>query len=242
MKKISFLLLITLSLFIFNSCGDEVDNTEDNNYISFESTTYNFGVDLASTSSRDVKVYTTQVSGSDRTFNVKVDLTKSTADPASYTVPATVTIPANSNVGVLPISITDLNVGVSGKKLVLIFEPTEGLLTSAPITLNITQLCQNQVALKITFDGYASECTWKLFDATNAVLASGSGYKDGAVSTSTAFCLKNGTYTFTIYDSYGDGLSYPNNGNATITYKGVTLVSIVGDFGFQKSGTFTITN
>lgn len=242
MKTIKYLIIFTLSLFVLNSCGEEVDGTEDINFISFEKPIYNFGVDLDKTTLREVKVYTTQVTGADRTFNVIVDLVKSTADPAAYTVPATVTIPANSNVGLLPISVTDLNVGVAGKKLVLSFEPTEGLFTSEPMTLNITQLCQDQVFLKINFDNWASECSWKLFDASNVVLASGGSYKDGAASASTQFCLKNGTYTFTIYDSYGDGLTDPGLGNATVTYKGVALVSIPGNFGSGTSRTFTISN
>lgn len=244
MKKLTYLLLITISLVVFNSCEDDSINTKDLNYISFEGLTYNFGVALDNSSTRDIKVYSTQITGSDRTFNVKVLTASSTASPAAYTVPSTVTIPANSNVGLLSVNIKDLNIGVSGKKLVLSLESKDDLYTSNPITLNITQLCQDQVNLKIVFDGYASECSWKLFDSspTPVVLASGSGYKDGAANTSTAFCLKNGTYTFTIYDQFGDGLSYPANGNATITYKGVTLVSIVGDFGSQKSVSFTIAN
>ncbi|NEW78819.1 MAG: hypothetical protein GZ086_05210 [Gelidibacter sp.] len=236
MKKITFLLLMTLSLFVFNSCGDEVDNTEDINYVSFENTAYTFGVDLASTTSRDIKVYTTQVSGSDRTFNVKVDLTKSTADPASYTVPASVTIPANSNVGVLPVSITDLNIGEAGKKLVLVFEPAEGLLYGAPITLNIKQVCPlNEVILTINFDSYPDETSWKLFNSTGAVITSGGPY-DGQTKLIKAFCLANGTYTFTIYDLYGDGIA---PGTYQLVYNGAAIKA-GGVFGVSESTTFTV--
>jgi hypothetical protein len=237
MKKIKFLLLMTLSLFVFNSCGDEVDSTEDINYVSFESTAYTFGVDLNSSNTRDVKVYTTQVTGADRTFNVTVDLTKSTADPASYVVPASVTIPANSNVGVLSIKITDLNIGDAGKKLVLVFEPAEGLLYGAPITLNIKQVCPlNEVILTINFDSYPDETSWELKNSSNVVIYSGGPYAANTKILVKPFCLANGSYTFTIFDLYGDGIAPKTY---QLVYNGAAIKS-GGAFGFSESTTFTV--
>lgn len=237
MKKIKYLIIFTLSLFVLNSCGDEVDSTKDFNYISFESTAYTFGVDLNSSNTRDVKVYTTQVTGSDRTFNVTVDLAKSTADPASYTVPASVIIPANSNVGLLSIEITDLNIGEAGKKLVLTFEPADGLLYSAPITLNIKQVCPlNEVILTINFDTYPDETSWELKNSSNVVVASGGPYTAGSTKLVKAFCLENGSYTFTIFDLYGDGIAPKTY---QLVYNGVAIKS-GGAFGFSETTTFTV--
>jgi hypothetical protein len=236
MKKITFLLLMTMSLFVFNSCGDDVEGTQDINYVSFESTAYSFGVELNGTSARDIKVYTTQVTSSDRTFNVAVDLTKSTADPASYTVPASVTIPANSNVGLLTVSISDLNIGEAGKKLVLAFEPTDGLLTGSAITLNVKQVCPlNEVILTINFDAYPDETSWELLDASNNVVSSGGPYA-GQTKLTKAFCLANGTYTFIIYDLYGDGIA---PGTYQLVYKGAAIKA-GGAFGESESTTFTV--
>lgn len=227
---------MTLSLFVFNSCGDEVDSTKDINYVSFESTAYTFGVELNGTSARDIKVYTTQVTGSDRTFNVNVDLTKSTADPASYTVPASVTIPANSNVGLLNVSISDLNIGEAGKKLVLVFEPADGLLYGAPITVNIKQVCPlNEVILTINFDAYPEETSWELLNSSNVVVSSGGPYP-GQTKLTKAFCLANGTYTFVIYDVYGDGIA---PGTYQLVYKGAAIKS-GGAFGDSESTTFSV--
>ncbi len=70
MKKIITLLLITVSLIVFTSC--EKDEKDTINYVGFESAVFDFGVDLNSSSSREIKVYTTTISSSERTFNINV--------------------------------------------------------------------------------------------------------------------------------------------------------------------------
>lgn len=241
MKKITFLLLIAVFSFAINSCENDAPKTEDLNYIGFENTSFQFPVDIDGTTEHVIKAYTTQKTSSDRTFPISVDIDLSTADPSSYTVPATVTIPANTNVGEIPVTISDINIGVAGKMLVLKLGLEENLYTSEAIALSVIQSCPgNEVFLDITFDGYASECSWELVDSSNALVASGSGYDDGDVSFATSFCLGVGTYTFSIYDSYGDGLTYPNLGGVTLTKNNVDLVNIDGNFGSGTSETFEV--
>jgi hypothetical protein len=242
MKKIKYLFLITLSILAFNSCADDnVDFTENLNFITFESTSANFPVPIDGTLERVIKVYTTNKTGSDRVFNVSVDIDATTADPASYTVPTTVTIPANTNVGDLPVSVSDMNIGVAGKKLVLQFNEEANLYEGADITLNVAQSCPgNEANLKITFDGYGSETTWRIVDSSNKVVVSGGPYKDGDINTFKSFCLGKGSYTFYIYDSYGDGLTYPNLGNISLTKNGNVLFDLPGDFGEEGIAPFTI--
>lgn len=235
MKKITYLLLFTISLFVFNSCSEKVDGTEDINYVSFESTTFSFGVDLNGTTARDIKIYTTQITSSDRTFTVNVDADATTADPTSYTVPASITVPKDVNVGILSVSISDINIGENGETLVLKLGAKEGLFTGDDITLNISQVCPiNEVIFSITFDSYPEETSWELFDADNNVIASGGPYP-GEDSYSKAFCLEDGTYTFTIYDAWGDG-----SGPYKLTYNGTELISSDGAFGSSESTTFTV--
>ena len=50
-----------------------------------------------------------------------------------------------------------------------------------------------------------------------------------------SFCLDSGTYTFEIYDDYGDGA-----GQVTVLSGGVILFSSVGDYGGNASATFTL--
>ncbi len=240
MKKLTLLLLITVSFFVFNSCED--DNEININFATFESTTYDFSVNLDGSSTNDIIVYSTKVTSSPRTYNISVVADLTTADPASYDVPATVTIPANSNEGILSVTVADINID-DGKVLVLKLENEPGLYTGENITLKLTQLCPlNEAILVINFDGYGSECTWEMLDNADNIIASGGPYSDGDVQTVQKFCLADGSYTFTIYDVYGDGLSYPNLGNASITSNGNEVVYIEGDFGFDETVTFNLGN
>lgn len=62
----------------------------------------------------------------------------------------------------------------------------------------------------LAMDCYGSEITWTISDsATGLVLYSGGSYSDNFSSRDTfsdQFCLADGCYRYTIYDSYGDGL------------------------------------
>ena len=240
MKNIKYLFLFIASVFLFNSCENDMAGTEDLNYITFESTAIDLGVTIDGSSEYEILVYTTQVTGTDRTFNLKVDTDATTADAAAYDVPATVTVPANSNVGVIRIGLNDVNIG-DGKDLVIDLEVDPGVFKGEATTISITQICdKNETFINILFDGYASECTWELYDASDKLIGSGGGYADGQVSASTKFCLENGNYTFNIYDSYGDGLTYPSVGNVAIVSNGQEVVAFDGDCGTGKSVDFTL--
>jgi len=242
MKKITNILLLFLAVFAFNSCTEELEGTEDLNFVSFESTSVNLGVNIDGTAEHEVKVYTTQIMGSDRSFSILVNEDASTADPAAYDIPGTVTVPANSNEGTLTVGLADVNIGSGGKSVVLDIASEEGLYTGEPATVNISQLCPfNEVTIRFVFDGYASESTWELMDSGGAVVASGGPWADGTPDAITTACLQDGDYSFTIYDAYGDGLSYPAAGSVTLTNNdGTELVYIEGDFGASETVTFTL--
>jgi len=140
MKKIIYHILVILSIFTFNNCSDEVEGTKDINYISFEGTAIDMVVNKNSTVDREIKVYTTQFSSSVRTFNIVVD-TLTTADPASYDVPASGTIPANSNVGSFTVNISDVNISSNGEELILKFESQNDLFTGDDLTINMIRFC-----------------------------------------------------------------------------------------------------
>lgn len=159
--------MLILSLFAFNNCSDEIEGgTKDINYVSFEGSSANMIVEKNSTANREIKIYTTQFSGSDRVFNIKVNAA-STADPASYDVPTSVTVPADSNVGAFTVGISDVNIGDTGKKLVLGFESQEGLFTGSNITINMQRLCTlnindflgNYIITEAGYGAYATTIT-----------------------------------------------------------------------------------
>ncbi len=108
-----------------------------------------------------------------------------------------------------------------------------------------------QVSLDILLDCWGSETTWQIqASGSPALLATGGPYTNGTGGTtvSSEFCLAPGCYTFTIFDSFGDGLAGSNytscgaDGNYTITGADATvLVSMaVANFGAQAVHTFCI--
>jgi hypothetical protein len=239
MKNIQYLLFLALSFVAFNSCTEEV---EEFKYVTFESPTFEFGVPIAGNATKGIKVYTSQIMKSDRTFQVQVvSGTSTTADPASYVVPTSVTIPANTNVGVLDVKVSDVNIGSTGKILTLQLFNDEEFYEGGTIKLNLTQICtQNDVRLNIILDPWGSECSWNIKNSSNVVVGSGGPYTDGLASVTGKFCLPDGTYTFTVNDAYGDGLGGPPAGKATLTKGTTVLAEIGGDFGSTQTKTFTL--
>ena len=233
MKKFTFLLLISLSFFAFNGCGDD---DEIINYVSFETQSFDFGVELDGSTTNEFNIYSTNTKSSDRTYSINVVADMSSADPNSYTVPSTVTIPANSNVGVFSVKIDDLNISEDGETLVLEFTGEEDLFTGEKMTLKIKQVCPfNEVILNIQFDDWPEETSWVLLDSDNNVIDSApEGSYAGESSFTKAFCLQNGTYTFTIFDAYGDGTKL-----YSLTYNGTTIVQ-GGAFGASETTTFDV--
>lgn len=235
MKKYFLMMLMVVSTTLFVGCQYD-DNIEPPNYVTFErNRTANVGVDIGSKSTHTVTVYTANITSNDRTFDLMVnDL--STLDAAGYTIPATVTIPGGTNQGTFTVEVADMNLGLTGKKLIIDLAKSSELSAGGSYTINVSRTCVGkEFVINFKFDGYASEISWTLKDAAGVVLVTGGGYKDGAATASRTLCLDKGTYTFTVKDSYGDGLTYPNLGSITISYAGEELEVIGGDFGSETS-------
>ncbi|UAA38450.1 endonuclease [Paraneptunicella aestuarii] len=100
--------------------------------------------------------------------------------------------------------------------------------------------CANTAAtFSLTTDNYGSETSWDVKDSSNTTLYSGNGYASNT-SYNEEFCLADGDYTFTIYDSYGDGICCSfGNGAYSITSGGQTLVS-GSSFTSSETKAFTI--
>lgn len=97
-----------------------------------------------------------------------------------------------------------------------------------------------ELSVDFVFDGYADETTWEILDAEEEVVLSGGPYSRGQASASFVFCMEPGTYTFTVFDAYDDGLSYPEDGSVKLSVGGETIFEAVGDFGPSASTTFTL--
>lgn len=91
--------------------------------------------------------------------------------------------------------------------------------------------------LTLLTDNYPSETTWEVLDATGAVWVEGGPYSGTQTTYTESFCLSPGCYTFTVFDSYGDGLQYNGVvGNYTLSAPDGTVVASMvsgGNFGNQ---------
>ena len=90
------------------------------------------------------------------------------------------------------------------------------------------------VTVIINPDNYASETSWDLVDAEGNMIASGGGV--GA-----ELCVNETCYTFTMYDSFGDGMccSYGNGSYAVEDANGTTLAS-GASFGSSEATDFCL--
>lgn len=233
MKKYLLLLTVLFSTVLFVGCQYDDDISEPN-YVSleFKKGGANVGVDIGGSASYDVMVYSANTSNSDREFSVNVDVS-STLSAEAYTVPATVTIPGGSNEGMFSVQVSDVDLGLTGKKLLLNIEKEAGLSVGTPFQINVSRTCVGkEFVVAFVFDGYASETSWSIADASGTVLVSVAAgtYKDGDATASKSLCLDQGTYTFSVKDVYEDGLTYPNEGSVTLSYAGNELVVIPGNF------------
>ena len=116
------------------------------------------------------------------------------------------------------------------------------------ISFNVTLATQNtstNVTVNITTDAYGSETTWDLKSSTGQTIASGGPYNDLTAAgitpqTPVATTLSaQECHTFTIYDSFGDGIDagYGAGSFTVVDGNGTTLVS-GGAFTDEDKGAF----
>lgn len=211
------------------------------NYTTFEVSSMVVSLDVGSSVAGEVKVFTGGTSGA--TYEFIID-EATTIPMSSIDVPSSVVIPAGSNQTTIEYTITFTDeFDVTGGNLVLRLEDNaENLLGRSHVNVEVRVTCDTPAVLAFEFDGYASETTWEITDMDDNVIYSGGGYSDGQETFSREVCLNDGDYKFVVNDSFGDGLSFPNEGRGSISFDGVVLVEAVGDFGSQFVGEFSIQN
>ena len=113
-------------------------------------------------------------------------------------------------------------------------------------SFNVQTAIQNthvDVTVQIVTDAYGSETTWDITDANGTVVLSGGPYSNLSAAGTTTETPVSGTlnaqtcHTFTIYDSYGDGIDAGygagsftvTDGNGTILASGGQFTDVDGD-------------
>lgn len=96
------------------------------------------------------------------------------------------------------------------------------------------------IELEIVTDNYGSETTWELTDSSDTVLYSGGSYSNNTTYNETFTIENNECYTFTIWDSYGDGICCDwGEGSYTLTDNNDTVIFAGGEFGEVESTKIT---
>ncbi|MDA0889528.1 MAG: T9SS type A sorting domain-containing protein [Bacteroidetes bacterium] len=116
------------------------------------------------------------------------------------------------------------------------------------VSFNVTLATQNtdtDVTVQIVTDQYGGETTWKIKNATGTVVLSGGPYTNLGASGTTTQTPVSGTlaintcHTFTIYDSYGDGINAGYGaGSFTVTDGNGTILASGGVFTDEDGDAF----
>ncbi|WP_421419182.1 endonuclease [Pseudoalteromonas lipolytica] len=126
--------------------------------------------------------------------------------------------------------------GFDGSEVVYVdnFAPNTG--TPPPPAGGCTD---NQVALTLTTDNYGEETSWQITNAQGGTVASGGSYAANTNYNEQA-CLVDGDYTFTIFDSYGDGMCCSfGNGSYSLSL-GQTVLASGASFQSSEATPFSL--
>ena len=98
------------------------------------------------------------------------------------------------------------------------------------------------VTLNLVTDNYASETTWALTDSSDNIVAQGGGYTNNSTtSLEIEIPSSDECYTFTINDTYGDGICCQyGTGSYSITDDSANVIFSGGQFGSTEATTFRV--
>lgn len=125
--------------------------------------------------------------------------------------------------------------GFDGSELVYVdqFEPATSQ-TPPP-----TACAGTNANFVLTTDNYGGETSWQLVSGSSGTLHSGGGLTSRTQYTE-QWCLADGDYTFTIFDSYGDGICCGyGSGSYSLTIGGESIFA-GGSFASEQSHSFTL--
>ncbi len=109
-------------------------------------------------------------------------------------------------------------------------------------TSNFEIINGNTLTVNLTTDEYPAETSYQIEDDMGTVVASGANFP-GLQLNIDDFCLTDGCYTFTIFDSYGDGICCGyGEGNYVILDEAGILIGEGGEFTDQESINFCLPN
>lgn len=96
------------------------------------------------------------------------------------------------------------------------------------------------VFVNLLFDAYPADTSWDI-SRNGAVVARSSEYATDAIVGEETVCLREGEYTFTIYDAYLDGICCKwGQGSYSVTASDNVVIKEGGEFGASESTLFSL--
>jgi hypothetical protein len=144
MKKIVFKIAVVMTILLTACESNEpiYDNINGQTLVKFANLAANLEINIDDVGFADIGVEVSTVSTADRTFGVTIDVDNTDAVQGSYSVPGTVTVPANSYLGTLRLDGTDVaGVDTTPKTLTLTLEPVNNVAIGSPIVISVYQVC-----------------------------------------------------------------------------------------------------
>ena len=137
--------------------------------------------------------------------NIKYRVDSGTNQTYSYSG----NIPSGGNIEVI---LPSINVGNGAHSFIAFTQSpngqTDGYSPNDQSASDFSVVSGSTVTVAIQIDNYGTETTWDVKTSSGTIVAYGGPYPSGMYGTTFEhdFCLAEGCYDFTIYDSYGDGL------------------------------------
>lgn len=157
-----------------------------------------------------------------------------------YYTYATVTLPT---ITFTPQATNTLNLSVSNPNSGSTDENSVNNALASSTWQNVLSYVPGTYTLNLQLDNYGSETTWKFYDQSNTVLASGGPYTDNNAQliTETVAYTGTGCVRFEILDSYGDGIccNY-GQGSYTVIDPQSAVVATGGQFSSSESAPWNL--
>jgi hypothetical protein len=110
--------------------------------------------------------------------------------------------------------------------------------------INFKEACTaNEVTLTLNFDDYPAETSWQIANDDGTIVANGGSYSNSLAGTTLikSICLEDDCYTFTIFDSWSDGMCCSwGNGSYSLTMADGTVLASGASFGASESSDFCL--
>lgn len=176
MKKILYLILTVTTIFAFNSCEENGPEPTGIKYITFEESSKSYVLDQGTTLDATYKIYTSNKVGSDTTLNLSVT---GSLDASNYTVPATVTMLANSNEAIVNVQIIENNFDqINGETLSITLDSPSNYFTgSTTLDIKVDVFCPSQIEGAYVYgDGNGKPVTVTVDSGINNFVVSGGNF------------------------------------------------------------------